>query len=58
MRDAQVIDSGNAYVTRVLVRRPTDPARFNGTVVVEWLNVTLDQDIDFVFGATAMPGLA
>jgi hypothetical protein len=52
MRDAQQIDSGNSYVTRVLVRRPTDPARFNGTVVVEWLNVSLDQDIDFVFGAT------
>jgi len=29
------------YKTRLLVRRPTDPARFNGTVVVEWLNVTV-----------------
>jgi Alpha/beta hydrolase domain len=28
------------YVTRILVRKPVDPARFNGTVVVEWLNVT------------------
>lgn len=52
MQDAQRIDGSNPYVTRILVRRPTDPARFNGTVVVEWLNVTLDQDIDFVFGAT------
>lgn len=52
MKDAQKIDAGNPYTTRVLVRRPTDPARFNGTVIVEWLNVTLDQDIDFVFGAT------
>lgn len=52
MHDAQLIDSGNPYVTRVLVRRPKDPVRFNGTVVVEWLNVSLDQDIDFVFGAT------
>ncbi|MBL0405669.1 hypothetical protein JKG68_17025 [Microvirga aerilata] len=52
MHDAQQIDSGNPYTTRVLVRRPTDLARFNGTVVVEWLNVSLDQDIDFVFGAT------
>lgn len=52
MHDAQQIDSNNLYETRVLVRRPTDPARFNGTVIVEWLNVTLDQDIDFVFGAT------
>jgi len=30
----------SAYTTRLLVRRPTDPSRFNGTVVVEWLNVS------------------
>nr|WP_321239239.1 alpha/beta hydrolase domain-containing protein [uncultured Tolumonas sp.] len=52
MKNAEKIDSGNPYETRVLVRRPTDPAHFNGTVIVEWLNVTLDQDIDFVYGAT------
>ncbi|HEX4377451.1 MAG TPA: alpha/beta hydrolase domain-containing protein [Steroidobacteraceae bacterium] len=28
------------YVSRMLVRTPTDPARFNGTVLVEWLNVS------------------
>ena len=28
------------YATRILVRRPTDPAHFNGTVVVEWLNAS------------------
>jgi hypothetical protein len=28
------------YKTRVVVYRPTDPRRFDGTVVVEWLNVT------------------
>jgi hypothetical protein len=28
------------YVTRMLVRTPTDPEKFNGTVVVEWLNVS------------------
>ncbi len=26
------------YRTRILVRRPSDPARFSGTVVVEWMN--------------------
>src|SRR5450631_3243046 len=26
------------YTTRILVRRPIDPKRFNGTVVVEWFN--------------------
>jgi hypothetical protein len=29
-----------AYKTRLVVRRPTDPAKFDGTVVVEWLNET------------------
>ncbi|HEY5097866.1 MAG TPA: alpha/beta hydrolase domain-containing protein [Acidimicrobiales bacterium] len=27
-----------AYRTRILVRRPKDPAHFNGTLVVEWMN--------------------
>ncbi len=29
-----------AFRTRLLVRRPTDPARFNGIVVVNWNNVS------------------
>ena len=29
-----------SYTVRLLVRRPTDAKRFNGVVVVEWLNVT------------------
>ncbi|MEN9802362.1 MAG: putative signal peptide protein, partial [Actinomycetota bacterium] len=37
-------DSTN-YTTRIVVRRPSDPARFNGTVFVEWLNVTAGLDI-------------
>jgi hypothetical protein len=28
------------YTVRILVRRPSDASRFNGIVVVEWLNVT------------------
>jgi hypothetical protein len=28
------------YETRIIVRRPTSPKKFNGTVVVEWLNVS------------------
>src|SRR5215469_1768252 len=41
------------YETRILVRRPADPARFNGTVVVEWLNVsfTIDVDPDFLYAS-------
>jgi hypothetical protein len=34
------------YKTRLLVRRPVDPAKFNGTVVVEWQNVTLGYDLE------------
>ncbi|MBV8162082.1 MAG: hypothetical protein JO265_14265, partial [Acidimicrobiia bacterium] len=32
------------YTTRIIVRRPLNPARFNGTVVVEWNNVTAQMD--------------
>jgi hypothetical protein len=32
------------YKTRVVVYRPIDPKRFDGTVVVEWLNVTAGID--------------
>jgi hypothetical protein len=28
------------YKTRILVRRPKDPAKFNGIVIVEWTNVS------------------
>ena len=33
------------------MRRPTDPGRFSGVVVVEWFNVTsqIDLDVDFKF---------
>lgn len=32
------------YATRMLVRRPIDPKDFNGTVIVEWNNVTAQHD--------------
>lgn len=34
------------YRSRMLVRRPVDPAEFNGTVVVEWLNVSIGFDME------------
>ncbi|MFJ9558417.1 alpha/beta hydrolase domain-containing protein [Streptomyces fuscichromogenes] len=41
-----VAPAGTAdYTTRVVVERPKDPKRFNGTVVVEWLNVTGGVDV-------------
>jgi len=44
--------SGSAfYRTRLLVVRPADPGQFNGTAVVEWLNVSSGWDIadDFLY---------
>jgi Alpha/beta hydrolase domain len=36
-----VTPSGTAeYTTRIVALTPADPARFNGTVLVEWLNVS------------------
>ena len=41
----RVVPAGSApFATRLVVVRPADAARFNGTVVVEWLNVTAGQD--------------
>jgi len=41
-----VIDSGHPYKVRMLVRRPTDPSKFTGKIVVEWLNVTNNFELD------------
>jgi hypothetical protein len=42
------------YVTRILVRRPTSVRKFNGSVVVEWLNVSggVDAAPDWAFAHT------
>lgn len=41
-----VVEAGaSPYRTRLLVRRPADPARFNGTVILLWNNVSLGFDI-------------
>ena len=44
------------YKTRIVVRRPTTPERFKGTVLVEWLNVSggLDASPDWVFMHTEL----
>jgi hypothetical protein len=41
-----IIDGGHPYKTRILVRRPANAARFEGTVFVEWSNVTNNTDSD------------
>src|SRR4030095_11207625 len=40
-----------AYTTRIVVRRPASRGKFNGTVFVEWLNVSggLDAAPDWMF---------
>ncbi len=39
------------YRTRIVVRRPSEPARFNGTVLVEWFNVSggVEADPDWTY---------
>lgn len=41
-----VISSGHPYKTRMIVRRPLSEKQFNGTVLVEWLNVTSGYNLD------------
>ena len=42
-------DESAEYTTRVLVFRPEDTADFNGSVVVNWPNVSDDHDVPFVW---------
>lgn len=41
-----ILGGGYPYKTRIVVRRPASAAAFNGVVVVEWLNVTNNADMD------------
>jgi hypothetical protein len=47
-----VVSSGHPYKTRMVVRRPLSPAQFNGTVIVEWQNVTAGYDLDANWGGS------
>lgn len=51
--DVSAKDMTAPYKTRVVVRRPADAADFNGTLVVEWLNVSAGRDSDPDFGFLA-----
>jgi hypothetical protein len=44
-----IADSNHPYKTRIVVRRPADARRFNGTVLVEWDNVTNGFDAENVW---------
>jgi hypothetical protein len=49
---AGVVSSGHPYTTRMVVRRPSGAAAFNGTVVVEWLNATSQYDVEALWFRT------
>jgi hypothetical protein len=34
------------YKVRILVRRPANPARFNGTALLEWFNVSMQSEVE------------
>jgi len=46
LANATIRTSGNPYKTRMIVRRPVSADRFNGVVLVEWLNVTSGYNLD------------
>lgn len=54
LQEAEFYFSGETadgtYKSRMIVRRPINPRRFNGTVIVEWMNASsgLDIDVDFL----------
>ena len=47
---ATPISTGHLFKTRIVVRRPASQRRFNGTVIVEWFNVSnqYDQEVDWL----------
>ncbi|HEY0818938.1 MAG TPA: alpha/beta hydrolase domain-containing protein [Rhizobacter sp.] len=47
-----VVSTGHPYRTRILVRRPVNPLKFNGTVLAEWQNVTAGYDLDAMWGGS------
>jgi hypothetical protein len=42
------------FQTRIVVRRPASDLKFNGTVLVEWQNVTAGYDLDALWNGDAM----
>jgi hypothetical protein len=47
-----VISTGHHYKSRLIVRRPTSAKLFNGTVIVEWVNVTSGYNNDALWKAS------
>ena len=49
-KDLLIKNTNAPYATRILVRRPKDPAKFSGTVVVEAMNPARGFDMAIMFG--------
>ena len=49
MSNAVPSDATHPFKTRIVVRRPATPSKFNGVVVVEWTNVSegFDNEVDW-----------
>jgi hypothetical protein len=47
---ATVVSENTPFATAMIVRRPANPAKFNGIVVVEWLNVSSGYPLDVDWG--------
>ena len=45
--------SAGSYTSRMLVRRPAGPARFSGTVIVEWAGDYQNFDLDLLWAQSA-----
>lgn len=50
--NATIVTPDVPYKTRMIVRRPSDPAKFNGTVIVEWFNVSDNFDGEYFWAYT------
>jgi len=48
-KSAEIAVAGIPFRSRLLVRRPASQARFNGVVIVEWVNVTNGYDTDVLW---------
>ena len=45
------VNASGPYETRILIRRPADPAQFSGRVIVELINPTSNYDVDIMWAA-------
>lgn len=52
LTDGIVLSTGHSYKSRMIVRRPADRSKFNGVVLVEWVNVTSGYNLDIHWQAS------